>query len=52
MPSIGWQELLIMLVAALFIFGPKLLPDIGRGLGRSIKEFRSGISTKEDEQEG
>ena len=44
MPSIGWQELLLVLVAAMFILGPKLLPEIGRGLGRGIKEFKGGIS--------
>ncbi|MBI5870323.1 MAG: twin-arginine translocase TatA/TatE family subunit [Actinobacteria bacterium] len=44
MPSIGWQELLLVLVAAMLIFGPKLLPEIGRGLGKGIKEFKGGIS--------
>lgn len=57
MPSIGWQELLLVLVAAMFIFGPKLLPEIGRGLGKGIKEFKGGISgrsvsEKEEEPKG
>jgi len=49
MPSIGWQELLIVLIAAMIIFGPRLLPEIGRGLGKGIKEFKGGISEKEEE---
>ncbi|MDO8736553.1 MAG: twin-arginine translocase TatA/TatE family subunit [Thermoleophilia bacterium] len=49
MPSIGWQELLIVLVAAIVIFGPKFLPEIGRGIGRGITEFRGSISEKEEE---
>ncbi len=44
MPSIGWQELVLVLVAAMLILGPKLLPEIGRGLGKGIKEFKGGIS--------
>jgi sec-independent protein translocase protein TatA len=45
MPSIGFSELILILVIALVIFGPKKLPDIGRALGSSIKEFKK--ATKE-----
>jgi TatA/E family protein of Tat protein translocase len=41
MPDIGWQELLIVLVVVLVIFGPKRLPDLGRTLGRGVREFRN-----------
>lgn len=47
-------ELIIILVVALLIFGPKRLPEMGSSIGRSIKEFRKGMSeinplnTKED----
>lgn len=45
-------ELIIILVIALLIFGPKKLPEMGSSIGRSIKEFRKGMSeaglTKDD----
>ncbi|MHB1389618.1 MAG: Sec-independent protein translocase subunit TatA/TatB [Thermoleophilia bacterium] len=44
MPSVGWQELIIVLVIMLVIFGPKRLPEIGRSLGKGIKEFKKSTS--------
>jgi sec-independent protein translocase protein TatA len=41
MPSLGWQELTIVLVIVIIIFGAGKLPEIGGALGKSIKEFRS-----------
>lgn len=41
MPNIGVPELIIILVVALIIFGPKKLPELGRSLGKGINEFRS-----------
>ncbi|EYE87285.1 hypothetical protein Q428_14120 [Fervidicella metallireducens AeB] len=40
MPSLGFPELIIILVIALVIFGPKKLPEIGKAMGSSIKEFK------------
>lgn len=37
------QHLLVILVVALFVFGPKKLPELGKGLGQGIKSFRDGI---------
>src|SRR5437763_2383357 len=37
-------ELIIILVVALLIFGPKRLPEMGSSIGKSIKEFRKGMS--------
>jgi sec-independent protein translocase protein TatA len=44
MPDVGWPELLIILVVALVIFGPKRLPDLGKSLGKGIREFKNGIN--------
>lgn len=39
-PHVGFPELILILVIALVIFGPGKLPDIGRSLGKTIREFR------------
>ncbi|MGI8623629.1 MAG: Sec-independent protein translocase subunit TatA/TatB [Solirubrobacteraceae bacterium] len=44
MPNIGIPEMLIVLVIALVILGPKKLPDAGRSLGRGIREFKGAIT--------
>ncbi len=38
--GLGWQEILLIFVIALLIFGPRKLPEIGRSLGKAIAEFR------------
>jgi sec-independent protein translocase protein TatA len=43
-------ELIIILVAALVIFGPKRLPDIGSSLGKTLKEFRKSTATDPTEK--
>lgn len=40
MLDIGLQELLLILVIALLVFGPKRLPELGRAVGRAMREFR------------
>lgn len=42
--GLGMPELIIILVLVLIIFGAGKLPDIGRGLGKGIKNFKSSIS--------
>lgn len=52
MPNLGMPEILLILVAALLVFGPKKLPDLGRSLGNGIREFRKGTQGLKDELEG
>jgi sec-independent protein translocase protein TatA len=51
MPSIGPLELIVVLVIALVIFGPKKLPDLGRSLGTGMREFKDSITggSKDDD---
>ena len=44
------QHLLIILAVALFVFGPKKLPELGKGLGEGIKSFKDGIRQATAEQ--
>jgi len=45
--TVGPQELLIVLLIVIIIFGAKKLPDLGKSLGESIRNFKSSISGKE-----
>lgn len=38
--SLGFQELIIIFAIALLVFGPKKLPEVGRSIGRALREFR------------
>lgn len=62
MGKLGIGEILLILIAALLIFGPKKLPEIGQSLGKSIQEFKKSMTdtsgdskdsnvTKSDEKE-
>ena len=50
MPNIGPLELGIVLVIALIILGPKKLPDMGRSLGRGMREFKSAVTGDHDNE--
>jgi len=43
------QDLLVILLVAAVIFGAKKLPEIGKGLGQSIKEFKDSVSGQGEE---
>ena len=47
--SIGWQGLVVILLIALIIFGPKRLPEMGRQLGKGMREFKDSVSGKDDD---
>jgi sec-independent protein translocase protein TatA len=48
---IGMSELLIILLVALLLFGPRKLPELGRSLGQSIREFQKGARSIREEFE-
>jgi len=43
--SLGVPELLIILVVVLLLFGPRRLPEVARGLGKAVHDFRSGLQS-------
>lgn len=49
--GIGVTELIILLVVLLIFFGPKRLPEMGRSLGKGMREFKDSISGKDDDDE-
>jgi sec-independent protein translocase protein TatA len=51
MPNIGPLELAIVLIIALVIFGPKRLPELGRSMGRGLREFKSSVTGEKDKDE-
>lgn len=50
--GMGMQELVIVLVVALLLFGAKRLPEIGKSLGRAISAFKDGMKEGEDDGKG
>lgn len=44
MPNIGPMELIVVLMIALVVLGPKKLPDAGRSVGKGLREFKDAIS--------
>jgi sec-independent protein translocase protein TatA len=49
--GIGWQEILILLLILVLLFGARKLPEIGKGLGESIRNFKKAIRGEEDTDE-
>jgi sec-independent protein translocase protein TatA len=50
MPNIGPLEIIVVLIIVLIVFGPKRLPEMGRSLGKGIREFKNSV-TGDDEQD-
>lgn len=48
---IGPWELIILVLLILFIFGARRLPEIGRGLGKGMREFKDAITGKDERRE-
>jgi sec-independent protein translocase protein TatA len=49
--NIGPLEIIVVLIIALVVFGPKRLPELGRSLGRGIREFRGSVSGERDDED-
>ncbi len=47
--GIGIWEILILLLVILLVFGPKRLPEMGRSLGRGMREFKDAVTGQDDE---
>ena len=48
---LGLPEIIIILIVVLLIFGPRRLPDMAKGIGQSVREFRKGIRDMKDDFE-
>lgn len=48
---VGFPELLLLGVVALLLFGPKRLPEMGRGLGKGLREFKSSVTGEDKPDE-
>src|SRR5215208_3979997 len=51
-PNVGGTELIILLVIILLLFGAKRIPELARGLGSGVREFRKGTRGEVDEEAG
>ena len=51
MPNVGPMELIVILAIALIVLGPKKLPEVGRSLGKGMREFKESLQSEERERE-
>jgi len=49
-PNIGPLEIGVLLIVALIVFGPKKLPDLGRSLGKGLREFKDSLGGDDDDE--
>jgi sec-independent protein translocase protein TatA len=49
--NIGWPGLVVILLVLLLVFGPKRLPEMGRSLGRGMREFKDSITGNDSDDE-
>jgi sec-independent protein translocase protein TatA len=51
MPNVGPWEIILLLLLALLLFGAKRLPEIGKSMGRGLREFKDSVSGKDHDDE-
>jgi sec-independent protein translocase protein TatA len=51
MPNLGIWEILLLLLVLLLVFGPKRLPEMGRSLGRGMREFKDSVTGKDNDED-
>lgn len=51
MPNVGAPELIVILVIALLVLGPKKLPEVGRSVGRGMREFKESLSGNDSDDD-
>jgi sec-independent protein translocase protein TatA len=49
--GIGTVEIVLILIVALIVFGPKRLPELGRSMGRGIREFKNSVTSDKDDDD-
>ena len=49
MPNVGPWEIILLLLLALLLFGAKRLPEIGKSMGKGMREFKDSLSGKDDD---
>ena len=50
MPNIGTTEIILLLLLALLLFGAKRLPEIGRSMGKGMREFKDSVTGKDKDE--
>ena len=50
MPNVGPLEIVLVLVIALVVFGPKRLPELGKSMGKGIREFKGSLCIDDEDE--
>jgi sec-independent protein translocase protein TatA len=50
MPNVGPLEIAVVLLVVLVVFGPKRLPELGKSMGKGIREFKGSLSMDDDDE--
>jgi sec-independent protein translocase protein TatA len=51
MPNVGPMELIVVLAIALIVLGPKRLPEVGRSIGKGMREFKDSLAGDHDDED-
>ena len=50
MPNIGFKEIIVILLVVLIVFGGRRLPELGKGLGKGLSNFRKALADKGEDE--